>query len=69
MSLSPGLGEKYFSYFGFVPITSMVGLRSSACRGMPLELFPRGTHDDLFDHGAWDKTRTFLASLGGQRQR
>jgi uncharacterized protein len=34
-----------------------------------IELFPRGTHDDLFDHGAWDKTRTFLAALGGQRQR
>jgi uncharacterized protein len=33
-----------------------------------IELFPQGTHDDLFAHGAWDKTRTFLAALGGQGQ-
>jgi uncharacterized protein len=33
-----------------------------------IELFPRGNHDDLIDHGAWDKTRAFLAALGGQRQ-
>jgi hypothetical protein len=26
-----------------------------------IELFPHGTHDDLFDHGAWEKTRAFLA--------
>ena len=30
-----------------------------------IELFPQGTHDDLFDHDAWEKTRAFLASLGG----
>ena len=30
-----------------------------------IELFPQDTHDDLFDHGAWVKTRAFLASLRG----
>jgi fermentation-respiration switch protein FrsA (DUF1100 family) len=30
-----------------------------------IELFPHGAHDDLFNHGAWDRTQSFLASLGG----
>jgi fermentation-respiration switch protein FrsA (DUF1100 family) len=30
-----------------------------------IELFPEGVHYDLFDHGAWEKTRAFLASPGG----
>jgi uncharacterized protein len=30
-----------------------------------IELFPEGAHYDLFDRGAWEKTRAFLASLGG----
>ncbi|MGH6833125.1 MAG: alpha/beta hydrolase [Methyloceanibacter sp.] len=30
-----------------------------------IELFPQGAHSDLFDHGAWEKTRAFLASPGG----
>jgi len=30
-----------------------------------IELFPQGTHDDLFDQGAWEKTRAFVDSLGG----
>lgn len=30
-----------------------------------IELFPRGAHYDLFDHGAWEKTRAFLAPPGG----
>jgi len=29
-----------------------------------IELFPQGAHYDLFDHGAWEKTRAFLALLG-----
>jgi fermentation-respiration switch protein FrsA (DUF1100 family) len=28
-----------------------------------IELFPHGGHVDLLDHGAWEKTRAFLASL------
>lgn len=27
-----------------------------------IELFPQGSHSDLFDHGAWNKAQTFLAS-------
>jgi fermentation-respiration switch protein FrsA (DUF1100 family) len=27
-----------------------------------IELFPRGGHVDLFEHGAWEKTRAFLTS-------
>jgi uncharacterized protein len=30
-----------------------------------IELFPQGAHDDLFDHGAWEKTQAFLTSQGG----
>ncbi|MGD9502143.1 MAG: alpha/beta hydrolase [Methyloceanibacter sp.] len=29
-----------------------------------IETFPRGHHNDLFDHGAWDRMREFLESLG-----
>jgi uncharacterized protein len=29
-----------------------------------IELFPHGNHDDLFDHGAWEKARAFLAARG-----
>ena len=29
-----------------------------------IEVFPQGTHDDLFGHGAWEKTRSFVDSLG-----
>ena len=30
-----------------------------------IELFPQGVHYDLFDHGAWEKTRAFVDSLDG----
>jgi uncharacterized protein len=29
-----------------------------------IELFPDGAHDDLFDHGAWERMQSFLASVG-----
>jgi uncharacterized protein len=32
-----------------------------------IELFPRGTHGDLFDQGAWEKTQAFVNSLGGAK--
>jgi fermentation-respiration switch protein FrsA (DUF1100 family) len=43
-----------------------MGLRVYRAANEPkrIELFPHGTHDDLFDHGAWEKTRAFLASFG-----
>jgi fermentation-respiration switch protein FrsA (DUF1100 family) len=28
-----------------------------------IEQFPFGRHNDLFDHGAWEKMRDFLLSL------
>jgi uncharacterized protein len=32
-----------------------------------IELFPQGTHDDLFDQGAWEKTQAFVDSLVSAR--
>ena len=32
-----------------------------------IELFPHGTHDDLFDQGAWEKTQAFVDLLVGAR--
>jgi pimeloyl-ACP methyl ester carboxylesterase len=42
-----------------------MGLRVYRAANDPkqIELFPQGSHDDLFDHGAWDKTQAFLASV------
>jgi fermentation-respiration switch protein FrsA (DUF1100 family) len=34
-----------------------------------IELFAQGAHEDLFEHGAWEKTQTFLASGGPQMSR
>src|SRR4029450_5695544 len=31
-----------------------------------IEVFPQGEHSDLFNHGAWRKVQTFLASLGAE---
>lgn len=32
-----------------------------------IELFPQGTHDNLFDQGAWEKTQAFVDSLVSAR--
>lgn len=42
-----------------------MGLRVYRAANEPkrIELFPQGTHDDLFECGAWEKTRAFLADL------
>jgi pimeloyl-ACP methyl ester carboxylesterase len=39
-----------------------MGLRVYRAANAPkrIELFPNGAHDDLFDHGAWEKTHAFL---------
>jgi fermentation-respiration switch protein FrsA (DUF1100 family) len=44
-----------------------MGLRVYRAANEPkrIELFPQGAHDDLFDHGTWEKTWAFLASTGG----
>ena len=42
-----------------------MGKRIFAAANEPkrLEVFPDGDHNDLFDHGAWNTAREFLASL------
>ena len=30
-----------------------------------IEIFPAGSHDNLFEHGASEKTRAFVAAQGG----
>jgi hypothetical protein len=44
-----------------------MGLRVYRAANEPkrIELFPQGTHDNLFDHGAWEKARAFVAAPGG----
>jgi pimeloyl-ACP methyl ester carboxylesterase len=44
-----------------------MGLRVYRAANEPkrIELFPRCTHDDLFDHGAWEKTQAFVAARVG----
>ena len=32
-------------------------------------MFPQGTHDDLFGHGAWEKTRSFVIRWGADKKR
>jgi hypothetical protein len=43
-----------------------MGLRVYRAANEPkrIELFAQGTHDDLFDNGAWEETRAFVDSLG-----
>jgi uncharacterized protein len=50
-----------------VVIPVEMGLRVYRAANEPkrIELFPQGTHDDLFEYGAWEKTRAFLAAQGG----
>jgi uncharacterized protein len=45
-----------------------MGLRVYRASDEPkrIELFPEGTHDNLFDYGARGKTRAFVDSLGGR---
>jgi uncharacterized protein len=48
-----------------IPVEMGLRVYRAANEPKEIELFLEGTHDDLFDHGAWEKTRAFLASLGG----
>jgi pimeloyl-ACP methyl ester carboxylesterase len=48
---------------GVIPVEMGQRVYRAANEPKRIELFPQGTHDDLFDHGAWVKTRAFLASL------
>jgi fermentation-respiration switch protein FrsA (DUF1100 family) len=46
-------------------IPAEMGLRVYRAANEPkrIELFPDGGHDDLFEHGAWDKARVFLDAV------
>jgi pimeloyl-ACP methyl ester carboxylesterase len=50
-------------------IPAEMGLRVYRAANEPkrIELFPDATHDDLFEHGAWDKTRDFLDEVEAER--
>ena len=46
-----------------IPIEMGRRIYRAANEPKKIELFPRGGHVDLFDHGAWEKIRAFLTSL------
>ena len=46
-----------------VPVVMGRRLYDAAKEPKRIELFPRGGHNDLFDHGAWEKAEAFLDSL------
>ena len=49
---------------GVIPVEMGLRVYRAANEPKRVELFPQGTHDDLFDHGAWEETRAFVDSLG-----
>ena len=50
---------------GVIPVEMGRRVYRGANQPKRIELFPQGTHDDLFDHGAWEKTRAFVDLLSG----
>jgi pimeloyl-ACP methyl ester carboxylesterase len=50
---------------GVIPVEMGKQVYRAANEPKRIELFPQGTHDDLFGHGAWEKTRAFIESFGG----
>ena len=46
-----------------IPVEMGKRLLAAANESKRLEIFPDGDHNDLLDHGAWDKARAFLATL------
>lgn len=51
---------------GVIPVNMGRRVFRAANEPKRIELFPQGTHDDLFDHGAWERTRAFVDTLGGR---
>ena len=49
---------------GVIPVEMGLRVYRAANEPKRVELFPQGTHDDLFDHGAWEETRAFVDLLG-----
>jgi len=50
---------------GVIPVKMGWRVYRAANEPKRIEVFPQGTHDDLFDHGAWEKARVFVDSLDG----
>lgn len=46
-----------------IPVTMGRRIYQAANEPKRLELFAEGGHNDLFDHGAWEKARDFIATL------
>jgi fermentation-respiration switch protein FrsA (DUF1100 family) len=46
-----------------IPVEMGRRIYRAANKPKRIEIFPRGHHNDLFDHGAWDKMRDFLLPL------
>ncbi len=46
-----------------IPVEHGKRVFAAANEPKKLELFPAGHHADLFDHGAWERVRAFLAGL------
>jgi uncharacterized protein len=51
---------------GVIPVEMGRRVYRAANQPKRIELFSQGTHDDLFGHGAWEKTRAFVDSLDGR---
>ena len=52
---------------GVIPVEMGWRVYRAANEPKRIELFPQGTHDDLFDQGAWEKTQAFVDSSSGGR--
>jgi hypothetical protein len=51
---------------GVIPVEMGRRIYRAANEPKRIEVFPQGAHEDLFGHGAWEKTRSFVDSLGGR---
>ena len=49
---------------GVIPVEMGRRVFRAANEPKRIEVFSQGTHDDLFEQGAWEKTRSFVDSLG-----
>ena len=51
---------------GVIPVEMGRRVFRAANEPKRIEVFSQGTHDDLFEQGAWEKTRSFVDSLGSR---
>ena len=49
---------------GIIPVEMGMRLFRAANEPKRIEIFRKGGHVDLFDHGAWEETKRFVASRG-----